>query len=475
MIYKILDNLPQDQILPEAPALLWLILTLEIVIKDEHGYYFLLTFPSYALKYKDKHNIKEGYWAPPFFGFPVPFGFSAPDTVGSVKDLFKNFEKTIDIDKYIGELAYLMGLTDPQIKQIGSFIELKTSPRSPDLTKCYKIIRFMCDKVGNRGRQNLADPECRKAYTFLPLLDLKDMIIKKYNSKYGQEKWFFLSKPIMSNVQFILSSPDGLDQLMSRAIQLYPADFMNKERGIIICADLAGYGSACKYAIENMHTFDKRGAEIANRFRESVSVLFYKLLTKIGISQVHTTGDGFICALPERAFFNNDISKTLQYFIQNYISFLDIINTFNTYILDPKKRLGSRLALHYGDYKYGRIAQGRSHTADFDGASIIDVARLEAILRKFTKGPLKMRILDSQTDIPAEIVEDNRNVSNHNYETNSNIHRSEVDISSTMICSQEIIDKATNFFKDCAQFRRITSLSVGIKEFETKASIYKFV
>ena len=375
--HYILDDFPDEHELPEVPAQLWLILTLEIIISDTHGKSMLLIYPSYSLT-ETEHPVPvtEGYWTPPFFGYPVELGFKTPDTVGAVKKRFQEYN--IDKSKVIGELAYVMGLPNPEIEESKSFIELKRSPRTPNLWKCFKILRFTCTKLGTRGRRNLADPECRKGYVFLPIDNLDKVLKERYSLGHERAESLFLSKPLISNLDYVLKLPQSLSQLKATAISIESKYFRFDEEGIVICADLAGYGSACKYAIEKMHSFTESGTDIATYFRESVGSLFYMFLASVGVSQIQMAGDGFIAAIPKRHFINNDIKTTLMSFMNAYLNMIDKIDEFNQAIADQSKRVGSRLALHYGNYRYGRIALSRSISADFDGGSIIEVARLRS-------------------------------------------------------------------------------------------------
>jgi hypothetical protein len=47
--------------------------------------------------------------------------------------------------------------------------------------------------------------------------------------------------------------------------------------------------------------------------------------------------------------------------------------------------LGSRLAIHYGGYRYGKLSQAVSLVTSFDGNEIVAVSRLEQGLRSITK------------------------------------------------------------------------------------------
>ncbi|MFP5388851.1 MAG: hypothetical protein ACLGG5_06075, partial [Thermoleophilia bacterium] len=52
---------------------------------------------------------------------------------------------------------------------------------------------------------------------------------------------------------------------------------------------------------------------------------------------------------------------------------------------DPP-RLGSRLAIHHGDYRFGKMSMLASLLPTLDGASVIEAARIEAGLRGWSYG-----------------------------------------------------------------------------------------
>lgn len=436
-VYEILDNLPATHYISPPPAQLWLLLTLEIVVRDDHGNGLLLIYPSYSLPSQEKDtSMAEGHWAPPFLAYPISMAYVSPNTVGTIKELFQDFEKTIQAEKEIFHLAYLLGLPDPQIRPAGSFIELKKSPRMPEMIKCYKIIRFACLGMGNLGLKNISDPECRKGHVFLPLDDLK------------KSSWSYISKPLMTNVRHILSQQGAVEGMKAHAIKLASNEFVVNEKGILVCIDLSGYGTASKYAMEQMHTFSKNGSKIAEEFRDSVAVLFYKLLVRIGVSQVHMAGDGLICAIPVRHFINGSSEKTYKNLMLHYMSLLKEIGKLNKFIKNSDKKLGSRIALHFGSYRYGRIAGIRSFSSDFEGSNIIEVARLEVALREYVKGPVshsvKSAASQSFNDKPRH----------------------------SMICSKEFCDA----IGDPSQGTRvlfISDIKVGIKEYHRNAKVYQ--
>lgn len=461
--YWLLDDLPDSHGLPVVPSELWILMTLEIVVRDQFGSYLLLTLPSYPLASEGLISATGGYWALPFCGFPVDRHYVSPENVGAVRRLFTKREDTINWEDQIDHLAYIMGLTNPEYERVTSFIELKRSPRSPETFKCYKIVRYCLKSSGQRGSRNLADPDCRKGYSFLPLDRLKEVIVTRRCDAHGRSEWLYLSRPIMSNIVHVLQSDAGLKTLLAHSVLLERADFYREEVGILSAIDLAGYGAACKYASEHMGSFGQRGAQIATTFRESVAHMFYAMCARAGISQAHMAGDGMICALPQRLFDGRGTKGALSDLLGSYNSFLDDIETLNSYISDTAMRVGSRIALHWGEYRFGRIAQARSLGAEFDGANIVAVARLEAGLREFTKGAL----------LSGPVRGNHGAITARSKKSVEGGKRPLLRLKHSMTCSPAMLTASCGFFEHQRMWSKVSQLRIGIKEAAIAAQVFK--
>lgn len=450
MFYKLIDDLPSVYMVERAPIQLWLLITLEIVVADRYGDYLLLTYPSYPLGDQLIDGCDEGYWTPPFCALPVPLSYSSPESVGAIKKEFENFEKRIDIQHELGQLTYLMGLLSPRISFKASFIELKTSPRSPDQVKCYKVLRFVVDEISMRSRRNLSDPDCLKNYAFLPLDKLSEVLIEG-----ADKQTTYLSKPLISNLKLILSSEGFVTELKSRAIRLQDSDFFRHEEGMLLSVRLSGYSAACRYASERMHTFDQRGVEILTEFRESIASIFCDLLGKAGIFHVQMSSDGFLCAIPKRLFFG-DTSQVLENFLNCYKEFTDRVEALNAYVRVEEKKMGSLLAIHYGMYRYGRIAQARSISAHLDGFTINEILRLESALSEF--------MMSSLSEIS------NYKTEQQDYSNSYNLRLSQ----HIVICSARIIEEAEGFFeKNDSLLLPVSGLDFGVREVDGRATVFR--
>lgn len=455
MVYQLLDSLPDDTALPSVPTQLWLLITLEIVISDDYGEYLLLTHPSYS--FTTASNGNSGIWTPPFVGIPVPIGYSAPETVGSFRRAFSEIEKCINFDDEVNRLAYVLGLPSPRFFRGESFSEIKYSPRSCDSVKGYRVIRYHLESIGPRGRLNLADPECCKGYVFLPLRELNSVLSKRHSAPHRRDQTYYLGKPLASNLEVILNSEDNVKRLQARAISLERTEFFREERGLLIAVDLAGYGTVCKYAQEKMHSFEKLGPEIAGEFRETVARYFYRMLAATGVYQVHMAGDGFICALSETNFpEKGGLWNAVVTFFDQYEVLLQQVATLNSFIPEVQNRVGSRIALHFGQYRYGRIAQALSFGADFDGASIIEVARLEAALREHSKG--------SAYTQSVELADTG----------NSSAPTKQMGARHLLVCSDVVVDEIRKIFRKRRNWKDVDCLEINVKESKVKGQIFEY-
>jgi hypothetical protein len=399
------DDRSDNDRLPAVVAGLWLITTLEIVVRDDFGQYLLLDHPRYASGRLETDDTDEGYWAPPAFSYLVHSRYSTPYSVGTVRRLFKEKEEELGLDKRdegMEQLAWLLGVRDPVISYLGSFIEVKNSRNTPEQVKCYKIRRYSLRIGEEPGLRDLADPECHGGHVFLPLddSDLHEVLHPRFSRRHERvEKWF-LGKPLVTNVQYIVESPERRASLRERAIKLRREHFRREEEGLLCVGDLAGYGAASQYAREQMHGFGVQGTEMERLLQFSVIRRFDEMFSSLGASQVQIAGDGFTAAFPTRVFAR--IDEAVTSLLTRWLDFLDELEFLNKDIRDPNIVIGSRMALHYGTYQYGRIGLARSSRPAFDGGSVVEVVRLEQGLALALRGVVQ----DSapSPDIPTLLV-----------------------------------------------------------------------
>jgi class 3 adenylate cyclase len=215
----------------------------------------------------------------------------------------------------------------------------------------------------------------RHGHVFLPLDDLDNVLGRWDIDPKDRPEQRFLGKPLASNISHIIRTPEQLTTLRGRAILLKRRHFRREEQGLLCAADLAGFGTALRYAQEQMHGFGVRGEQMAELLESSVIRQFDTIFSRLGVSQVRTIGDGFMMAFPKRVF--PDVAEAVTALINYWRRFLETLEQLNEDIRDPRLAVGSRMALHYGPYQYGRIGLGRSFAPTFEGARVIEVARLE--------------------------------------------------------------------------------------------------
>jgi hypothetical protein len=199
---------------------------------------------------------------------------------------------------------------------------------------------------------------------------------------------------VMSNVEWLLKNEAARKAISDQAIDVRSELFYRKESGLVCAADLAGYGSAHRYASENMHAFGLRQDEISQFFRRSVATRLEEMLTTVGTTQVQTAGDGFLAAFPDRV--SEDRTSKVAEIVSRWTTVTEEVERLNGYIRDQRFRIGSRLAIHSGDYDYGRIGASSSFVPAFDGTCIIEVARLEQALGVAMR---EMRVVEDPSEV----------------------------------------------------------------------------
>lgn len=378
-MYQVFSTNAPDQTLLNAPiSALWRLGVLEVVVQEDNGSEpaLLLEFAGYPLAVEGEHPIprREGFWCCPYAASPIPIGFSPPSTLGSLRKLVAKDAKKFSMRHEMEHVAYLLGLQDAEVSQTGSFLEVKNSPRSPGVIKAYFIERYSVKRIDPLCLGNIADPEGLLAHRFLPL-DAFDALPRINSEGHGRSHKYFCGKPLMSNVEHVLSDNDSRAQLRSSAMELPERIYSHRENGLLLMADLAGYGRALQYARRNMRSFGVDAQQIQRIFRVGIARQFERIFAHSGTTQVQPAGDGFLAAFPVRVDVSMDM--VLQDVLSLWRGVIDFTQQMNASIEDPTVRVGSRLAIHYGSYEYGRVCGTASTAIAFDGESIVEVARME--------------------------------------------------------------------------------------------------
>lgn len=385
-MYEILDKYPRDHVLPCVPVQAYVLVSLEVCVADHNGESLLVVYPSYRMPAGDTPGASaencDGFWTPPFVALNVELGISRPETVGDVFDLFSRYNDSF-LENEATRLAYLMGFTGPKLAYRGHITELKRSGRTPEHTKCYRTHRFGVERLGRLGRRNLADPECRKGYVYLPLPNISESFKERYSYEHGRSQSYYLGKPIATNLASLLVNKAELENIRATAVSLNNSDFVYEEEGILVSMDLAGYGRAAEYAKDNMHSFAEDGGHAATRMRRTVNELFYAVVNSLETTQMQIAGDGLVFAVARRYFRDRSMESALNDILHSYVWTVRGLEIMNACIRSSGSRLGSRIAISYGRYNWGRISGTTSQRADFDGDDVIGVVRLESAVREW--------------------------------------------------------------------------------------------
>lgn len=383
--YALLDGWDPKRPLPVQPTVLKLIYSLEVCVRFRETTYLLVVQPYYAYGSAAGDSLREGHWMAPFIAKSIPLLQAPPETAGAVDELFQRRASRTREREDVLRMAEILGLGDPLIQRTGTITELKFSQRTDGRIGCYRTVRYSCQARIGEVTRNITDPECVKGHAFLPLTH-KSRKKFVHQDPSGKGDLYFLGKPLISNLQRVLERDQEVDKLKRTAMSISDSHLFVEENGAVGVADIAGFGEACKLAQERMPNFFQTGTEIARLFRARLAEYFVSLTGSAGISQAKSTGDGFLCAMPIRKSARLSIVERLSRLLSGYTQTLDVFDRMTELAATASppwdKVIGSRLALTYGDYRYGRVGGLNSLAADFEGSTIVQAARLEAGLKR---------------------------------------------------------------------------------------------
>lgn len=377
-----------------------LVAALELSVRDSSGSHVLVTNPRYDVVNggDDGEPPESAQWAVPYVTRRVDKkNRKAWKTVGGILKAIEQAKEEWDPTEALGGLmaTWAVGLTDLEL--LGEFTEYKRSWSNPQVPKIYHVMRYAASSDECEPRA-LADPESRQGFSYLPIDDdrYSRVITDRECARHKRIESVFLARPLASNLRHVLSEAHERDRLREKAVPLEESDFFYDVSGYVVAGDIAGYGAACEYA-HKMGTIDFGGDEAAARLRTSATGAFTQMFHEAGIWQVHTAGDGFIAGVPVDA--DEDGASALARFLQSYLGLLRLLDRTRGLIDDHRTKnksrakpgdagmLGSRLAIHFGEYRYGKMAQAASLASAFDGQAITFVSRLEQGLRTIVKDP----------------------------------------------------------------------------------------
>ena len=231
--------------------------------------------------------------------------------------------------------------------------------------------------------RNIADPEVWHGLVFAPLNINSPYYKRRTSSSHEIEEIWFLGKPLQTNVTYLLKNTSIITKLINSAMSINSENFSISETGIICVIDVAGYGAALRHTQHNMVSFRQTEIEIMQDFRFSISNRLIDFVSELGTTQVQIAGDGVICTFPSRVF--NNSSLLIESILSKWEKTISELEKLNSSIKNESKKIGSRIVLLNGDYRYGRINGILNFSPAFDGQSIIEAVRLEQGLSAWIK------------------------------------------------------------------------------------------
>lgn len=364
-----------DNILPPEITIsgLFMVASLELVIKHGDNTGIALRLHSYPA---DAH--REGYWAPPNLQYPISGNTeAAPQEPDEVHKRFDNYvmKHRESIHEDMKLLAESFGLRGAVVESlpVSPIIEVKPSINEPRVINAFCTIRFGLIDLQEKSEANLVDRESRHGFVVLPLDEPSLSSMAHVRSRSGeQSQRYFLGKPIISSLQNVLDR--SISDMRNRAIDVTSVETRRSQSGILIVADIAGYGRVLRATLTTISTSSETERQA---FQSRILDALETALTATGTTQVQTAGDGYIAGYPVG---DNDLTSGI---------FLDVLYNWTTTVQtieDINRRLvsnglaltlGSRIAFSYGGYQWGRINGIRSFSPAFNGSAVVDAVRLE--------------------------------------------------------------------------------------------------
>ncbi len=386
--------------LDRRPERLRVVVTLEFPVKDSEGTYLLVMHPNYTVADAVENGNglalppEPGEWTPPYISYdPDGSRFSRfPKETGK---LFSRFDVVDDetIERDLHRYAERLGLGFAEFEPLDDFYEFRRSFSSPGSFRGYHIRRFLF-QVEEDDMDNVADQEMRKGFAFLPIDERFHDLKSRQCARHHRPEKLFMGMPVVSNLRTVLEDQGPRETLCSMAVEIGAPSFATSYEGFVFAGDLAGYGKFCQFLTEHTGDLNTPGEAGAQEFRDLAIRQFTKLFHSSDMRHVHTAGDGFICALPASELPSAGEAQ-LRQALSAYLEMtkrLDEINELAARLAEqrgiesPPPRLGSRLAIHHGSYRFGKMSLLASLLPTLDGASVIEAARIEAGLRNWIYG-----------------------------------------------------------------------------------------
>ena len=416
--------------LSQEPDRLRLIATIEIPVKDALGTYLLVVYPDYSgAESIDNDYLEAGEWTPPYVSYNVEemtrnlFPKRLSTHTGELLKRFDRASEQVDLREALYSHAERLGLSAMDLKPNGEVCYYRRAFRKPENFRGYCIKKYI-GRISKGDFPNVADPEMRKGFAFLPIDDDFSLTSRRYCERHERHERLFLGKPIAVNLAADLEHEAMRETLCNRATEIPKPMFTSKQKGFIFAGDLAGYGAFCEFLKSNTGNLDMSGDAVAESLRDSATHEFTRMFRRSGIYQTHMSGDGFICVV-SASEYEADPTR-LREFLRCYSELTCRLDEFNAKLAElpvasqqeDLPMLGSRLAIHFGEYRFGKMSMFASLSPSFDGAAIIEAARIEGGLRNQIASDDKpaghwvaiskaarTRLSDIEDLLPVELVE----------------------------------------------------------------------
>jgi hypothetical protein len=392
--------------MPRAAETFWpavqtivLLATLELAVDDGRGTHLLVTRPRYEpLSLDGRMPLHEsGQWTPAHVSRSLTSPSANHWEHGSlIRDAITRGWEEWNGEQRLAEMTAGWSCRISDLEYVGEFSEEKTSWGAATSRKLYSIRRYRPRRPEACEPTALADAGWRKGFFFLPIDEgwWEAATALRTCPTHGRDEMTFLDQPLATNLRYLLEDPDVRADWRERPVKLEPVHFASRFEGLLVSGDVAGYGAACRYVNAHMQQIDRDGDDFAQHVRDWAVEAFTRVFHEAGLPHVHIAGDGFIAGRPLDD--GQDVAKAVERFRAAFGRLLAELEELNRRLeahhaangngpVPPV--MGSRLAFHWGEWRYGKIARAASIGPAFDGPDIIGVARLEQGLSGLAKDP----------------------------------------------------------------------------------------
>lgn len=379
MIYKILEHMPEENELDIVPSEYWILNCFFFVLREGSNTYLPLTCPIY--KITKSGNIEGGLWTPPYVARKIEGTIKRLTTPKSIKKMMAQYEHD-NIDKINDDISYMfyyLGVQNYELTKLSEFTEYKTSYSEPTKIKCYHIINHLVTDMDKASIVNIVDPECMRNLHFIDLNSNINNLPKRSNEKFPS----YNGKVLSSNLYKVLEE-QRCKLTDNKTCNIVEETFLwNEFEGILFSYDINSSGKI-RNKIENDYvSLYQNGYEISEDFISNILIIFTQVLAENGIYQYRLEGDGFIAAIPKNDFELFNIKE-------NYIDITAILKIFKKCDEEIEKLLScsenvfsSKVAIHYGKYKYGKIGGIEARSTTFSGKELFVLSRLRDGIAKW--------------------------------------------------------------------------------------------